>query len=137
MHNKFLLPTYDTFMREVYCLKKMYIEVNFVYFIPLVLFYSNVYINNIHNFIQTAANKKLPTPAANQTTRNKKITLAALAFANKKAKLSIFVFFPQTNRKMINVLLIYVLMAIGNSVSAYKPACLPIKHEEYVSSGEY
>ena len=115
----------------------MYIDVNFVYFIPLVAFYSNVPINNIHNFIQTAANKKLPTPAANQTTRNKKITLAALAFANKKTKLPIFIFFPQTNRKMTSVLVMYVLMAIGNSVSAYNPACLPIKNEEYVSSGGY
>ena len=38
---------------------------------------------------------------------------------------------------MTSVLVIYVLMAIGNSVSAYNPACLPIKHEEQVSSGGY
>ena len=103
------------------------------------VFYSNVSINNIHDFIQTAANKKLPTPAANQTAGNKKITLElhALAFANKKTKLSIFMLFPQTNRKMTSVLVIYVLMAIGISVPAYNPACLPIKHEEQVSSGEY
>ena len=71
----------------------------------------------------------LKAPSVNHTAENRS------ACTDKMIKLALLC--SQTNRKMIAALVIYVLMTIGNSVSANNPACPSMKNEEDVSTGGY